>query len=284
MRILDFALAGLAAVSLALSAALPPASDQIAFSSPSYFANDSYTKVPLTLGVMSRCPDAILVETLFDRVLERKTSLSLLGDGAMRREDDAPGTVAGLVDLRLEYIANKNTSALYDVTCKHGDIECRGNIQQLCAADLWRAHSSRTAEAMEEQKAGEVEVSLKGNQAWEDWWNFVQCLNYGEVSRIGTDDAASACAKVVGHSWDARERHCVDGKRGKKLLRKSVKRTRKLEVQKSATVLLNDKVICIHDGSWQSCPGGHEISDFVRQIENEWKRLNPEKKKHLAEP
>ncbi|KWU41379.1 actin-related protein ARPC3, partial [Rhodotorula sp. JG-1b] len=136
----------------------------------------------------------------------------------------------------------KNSSALYDATCKHGDIECRGNIQQLSSLQ------------------------------------FVQCLNYGELSRIGTDNAASACAKVVGHNWDAREQHCVDGKRGRKLLRKSVKRTHKHEVQKSATVLINDEVICVHDGSWQSCPGGHEIGDFVRQIEAEWKRINPEKK------
>ncbi|KAG0656048.1 hypothetical protein C6P46_000480 [Rhodotorula mucilaginosa] len=243
-------------------------------------AADDFARVKLTLGVMSRCPDAVLVETLFDRVLERKTSSGL--------GDNAPETVAGLVDLRLDYIASKNSSALYDATCKHGDIECRGNIQQLCAADLWEIPSSSRGDRKsqtEPDASGDVNVSLKGNQAWEDWWNnsgtslqFVQCLNYGELSRIGTDNAASACAKVVGHSWDAREQHCVDGKRGRKLLRKSVKRTRKHEVQKSATVLINDEVICVHDGSWQSCPGGHEISDFVKQIEAEWKRINPEKK------
>ena len=37
-------------------------------------------KVPVTLGVMSRCPDALLCETIFDRVLARvspKVNLSL---------------------------------------------------------------------------------------------------------------------------------------------------------------------------------------------------------------
>lgn len=43
--------------------------------------------------------------------------------------------------------------------------------------------------------------------------------------------------------WDARERHCVEGKHGRKLLRKSAHRTRKHEVQKSATVLINDEVV-----------------------------------------
>lgn len=60
-------------------------------------AADDFARVKLTLGVMSRCPDAVLVETLFDRVLERKTSSGL--------GDNAPETVAGLVDLRLDYIA-----------------------------------------------------------------------------------------------------------------------------------------------------------------------------------
>ena len=32
---------------------------------------DEPTKVPVTLGVMSGCPDAILCESVFDRVIER---------------------------------------------------------------------------------------------------------------------------------------------------------------------------------------------------------------------
>lgn len=43
--------------------------------------------------------------------------------------------------------------------------------------------------------------------------------------------------------WSEREEHCVAGKQGRKLLRKSVKRTHKLGVQKSATVLLGNRVI-----------------------------------------
>lgn len=115
MRIVTLAAAmGLAALPSALTAAVPTrdadsasSSGQITFAAadasehqtPRLAADDDddFARVKLTLGVMSRCPDAVLVETLFDRVLERKTSTGL--------GDNAPETVAGLVDLRLDYIA-----------------------------------------------------------------------------------------------------------------------------------------------------------------------------------
>lgn len=43
--------------------------------------------------------------------------------------------------------------------------------------------------------------------------------------------------------WGNREQHCVEGKEGKHLLRKSVKRARKLGVERSATILLNERII-----------------------------------------
>ena len=113
MRLVTLAAAmGLAALPSALTAAVPTrdaeatASGQITFAAADESASEQiphsadandFARVKLTLGVMSRCPDAVLVETLFDRVLERKTSSGL--------GDNVPGTVAGLVDLRLDYIA-----------------------------------------------------------------------------------------------------------------------------------------------------------------------------------
>lgn len=113
MRLVTLAAAmGLAALPLALTAAVPTrdtdstSSGQIMFAAADESASEQiphpadandFARVKLTLGVMSRCPDAVLVETLFDRVLERKTSSGL--------GDNAPETVAGLVDLRLDYIA-----------------------------------------------------------------------------------------------------------------------------------------------------------------------------------
>ncbi|KZP00181.1 hypothetical protein CALVIDRAFT_552989 [Calocera viscosa TUFC12733] len=70
------------------------------------------TLVPVTLGVMSRCPDAALCETLFDDVLQR---------------------VGQKVDLGLTFIAKLNDSdETYGVTCMHGPYECSGNIHELC--------------------------------------------------------------------------------------------------------------------------------------------------------
>ncbi|KAF8919939.1 hypothetical protein CPB85DRAFT_1429416 [Mucidula mucida] len=69
---------------------------------------------------MSRCPDALVCETVFDSVLAK---------------------VADKVDLSLVFLAKLNTSDVdFGVTCKHGPEECAGNVQQLCVA----AYSSFT--------------------------------------------------------------------------------------------------------------------------------------------
>ncbi|KZT60721.1 hypothetical protein CALCODRAFT_428857 [Calocera cornea HHB12733] len=64
------------------------------------------------LGVMSRCPDAALCESVFDDVLER---------------------VGQKAALDLTFIAKLNdTDETYGVTCMHGPSECAGNIHELC--------------------------------------------------------------------------------------------------------------------------------------------------------
>ncbi|KDE03454.1 hypothetical protein MVLG_06065 [Microbotryum lychnidis-dioicae p1A1 Lamole] len=65
---------------------------------------------------MSRCPDAELCESVFDRVLDK---------------------VGPLVDIKLLYIGELDTKD-GKVTCKHGPSECTGNIQQLCAEKHWK--------------------------------------------------------------------------------------------------------------------------------------------------
>ena len=32
--------------------------------------------------------------------------------------------------------------------------------------------------------------------------------------------------------------------------------------------------VCVHDGVWKECPGGHEVGDFVERIEKAWNELN----------
>jgi hypothetical protein len=63
--------------------------------------------------------------------------------------------------------------------CLHGDIECTGNIQQLCAAK----HFSNIPAL----------VGAERNRLWE----FVQCQNRGGI-RAGVDGVARSCAEEVG--------------------------------------------------------------------------------------
>lgn len=30
----------------------------------------------------------------------------------------------------------------------------------------------------------------------------------------------------------------------------------------------------VHDGSWKSCPGGHEVRDFAREVREAWDKVN----------
>lgn len=41
------------------------------------------------------------------------------------------------MDLKLEYIGQIDDEAQFGVDCMHGDLECAGNIQQLCARAKW---------------------------------------------------------------------------------------------------------------------------------------------------
>jgi len=75
---------------------------------------DDHPKVPIILGVMSKCPDAFLCESIFDQVLNR---------------------VGPKVSLELTFIAKVNeTEEEYGISCLHGPSECAGNIHELCAA------------------------------------------------------------------------------------------------------------------------------------------------------
>ncbi|GAB1519762.1 hypothetical protein RhiTH_002831 [Rhizoctonia solani] len=83
----------------------------------SVILSDDY-KVPITLGVMSRCPDALLCEGVFNHVVSE---------------------VSDKIDIGLAFIGKLNDSEpLYGVTCMHGEYECAGNIHELCAI----AHTS----------------------------------------------------------------------------------------------------------------------------------------------
>ncbi|GAA5987923.1 hypothetical protein JCM11641_004583 [Rhodosporidiobolus odoratus] len=249
-----------------------PATLQLPFSSPPSLSSSNPSPfeaalanarfVNVQLGVMSRCPDAQLCEAVFDRVLETKVEVPLAG----REGTKAQTSVGELVEMGMIYIGRENSTASYGADCMHGDLECRGNVQQLCAAKHWGG-------GVDEVKA--MVGGPKGKQGWDTWWNFVQCINYGETSAIGTDQRARQCAAVVGKKWDDSLTTCVDSREGRHLLVDSVREAKKLEITKSCTVLIEGKQVCIHDGTWKSCPIGHEVADFAKAIKEEFLLLNP---------
>ncbi|GAA5854772.1 hypothetical protein JCM8547_004066 [Rhodosporidiobolus lusitaniae] len=245
------------------------------------------TWLSVQLGVMSRCPDAHLCEALFDRVLEQRVTV-LPGEGGDGRNGNKTREVTvlarELIDLSAVYIAKLNSSSPDGATCMHGELECRGSVQQLCAAHYWNEREKEEEEEEEEEEMwpgwgkkggnGEGRRRERKKEGWEDWWNFIQCLNYGETSSIGTDAKARECAKVVNREWKGDVSSCVDSSLGRDLLVKSVKEAERLEVSKSCTVLIEGKQVCIHDSTWKSCPAGHEPADFARLIKEGWERKN----------
>ncbi|PIL37032.1 hypothetical protein GSI_00724 [Ganoderma sinense ZZ0214-1] len=191
-------------------------------------------KVPVVLGVMSACPDAILCENVYDHVVQR------IGDK---------------VDLSLSFIGNLNSSEPdFGVTCMHGPNECAGNVQELCAIKY---------------------------APFERWWEFVQCQNFQGRYEVGKPATALKCANSAKLDWEnSGVGACAGlsgdgkGKEGIDLLRESIQATKLLGIEKSCTVIINGKQVCVRDGAWKECEGGHTPADFIRQIEEEYAKLN----------
>ncbi|EKM80293.1 hypothetical protein AGABI1DRAFT_113492 [Agaricus bisporus var. burnettii JB137-S8] len=193
------------------------------------------SRVPVQLGVMSKCPDALLCESTFNEVL---------------------GKVGDKMDLSLVYVAKFDESEpdFGGIICKHGAEECAGNVQQLCIAKY---------------------------ASPDQWWNFVQCQNFEGTAQIGKPSVALKCAEAAQIDWNASGAGQCAGEDGSgkedegvDLLRKSVRLAHDLEVTKSCTIIINSRRVCVHDGTWKECEGGHTVNDFVRQINDEYDRLN----------
>lgn len=163
-------------------------------------------RVPVTLAVMSACPDAILCESVFDQVIGRlghsKVAISLTYIAGF--VNPPTFSLASASPYGKQHSVNASDTT-YGVTCRHGVLECAGNIQQLCTAQRF---PSRT------------------------WWPFVQCMNDHDRSEIGTDAVAEECSLAVGHRYDGREgvAQCARGEEGTTLLKKSIENTRGLNV------------------------------------------------------
>lgn len=107
---------------------------------------------------MSRCPDALACESRLDEVVQRighvltvralfDPSASSLSHASMALPHPALALHAHL-QVRTHFIAN--ISADGSAVCKHGAIECAGDVQQLCV----QQHASP-----------------------EVFWRFLQCQN-----------------------------------------------------------------------------------------------------------
>ncbi|KIJ46514.1 hypothetical protein M422DRAFT_29329 [Sphaerobolus stellatus SS14] len=209
------------------------------------------TRVPITLGVMSRCPDALLCESVLNNVFEKTWDI---------------------IDVNLTFIAKIDPSEpAFGVTCLHGEGECRGNIHELCAMtlahtqpDWWEFVQCLNFEGTEH--VGEVDLSRKCAEVtgilWADaveevegegeleWWVNVK-------TRVGM-------------------RTCIeDRNQGLELLKRSAKETAGLGVTTSCSILITGKIRCIHDSDWKQCETGHEEEDFLKFIQDEYTRLNP---------
>ncbi|KAF7965816.1 hypothetical protein HWV62_41727 [Athelia sp. TMB] len=132
--------------------------------------------------------------------------------------------------------------------------QCAGNVQQLCAAK----YASPT-----------------------NWWAFVQCQNFQGRYRVGLPEVALSCAETANIDWEndgtgqcAGKEGSGKGAEGIRLLKESVIATEELGIRSSCTVMINGRPVCVHDGDWKTCEGGHTTADFVHQIKQEYDLLN----------
>ncbi|KAE9410480.1 hypothetical protein BT96DRAFT_871390 [Gymnopus androsaceus JB14] len=191
-------------------------------------------KVPVTLGVMSRCPDAFLCERVWDDVLKK---------------------VASKVDLKLVYVAKINSSEPdFGATCLHGPEECAGNVHQLCAAkyapfaNWWEfIHCSNY---QGRNKIGLPETARK-------------CAQTAQI-----DLETSGMGECMGLDGSGK------GTEGVKLLHESIAYGKTIGLQKSCTVYINGEKVCVHDETWKECENGHTVADFTRQINQAYEELN----------
>ncbi|KAI5363016.1 putative gamma interferon inducible lysosomal thiol reductase GILT [Septoria linicola] len=149
--------------------------------------------------------------------------------------------VSNKVDFKLSYIG---TTTDHDdgVVCMHGQEECLGNIIELCAAHLYP----------------DPKIYL----------GFTMCLTR-EYQKIPERALLEDCALEHGIDFE-RLNKCTtdeDGQLAVDRLKASFNHSSSVNVTKSCTIRLNNKVRCIRDGGeWTDCEGGSKPSDLVQDI------------------
>lgn len=148
--------------------------------------------------------------------------------------------VGDKVAFRLSYIGRIVNNETDEVECKHGPPECLGNMIQLCAERIY------------------PDPKL--------YLGFATCMT-SSYSQIPDRELVEHCAMEHGIDLDRVKRCLSDEGHGTELLRSSVQRSIDHNVTKSCTVRLAGEIRCIRDGGrWYDCPGGSNVDDLVRDI------------------
>ncbi|KAI8072427.1 hypothetical protein BC940DRAFT_292579 [Gongronella butleri] len=146
------------------------------------------------------------------------------------------------VKFDINYIAEADASEPFKHKCKHGNPECLGNIQQLCFHHVY--------------------------PDWRDWFAFNLCMNqdYGQIGL--ENDLAPNCARHLKLDY-ALVDSCVHDI-GVELLKDSANVSKDRGIRTSCSILLNNELNCVHDGTWKNCAEGTTVEDFVQAIESRY--------------
>ncbi|GBF94189.1 hypothetical protein Rsub_07176 [Raphidocelis subcapitata] len=177
----------------------------------------------LELFVMSQCPDASFCEHAFERILK---------------------PIARIVEVRTWYIQQEKNG---QITCKHGDAECAGNLAQLC-----------------------VQAHAPPGRSY-DFLRFLVCV-WDSGLAPGSPEARDRClpaafAGAPSAPPRAAVEACIAGAEGAALMRASAGTVAARGVVNSCTVALEGQPRCVRDGGeWRDCPGGSGDAEFRASI------------------
>jgi len=208
----------------------------------------------LTLDPLTRVKPA---DAKVDRLLKNDTKVALEAH-VMSKCPDAKDCLQMLVVPAMEQISDKvdfqlsfigsidaNSDA---VSCMHGPGECLGNMILLCAALIYP----------------DPKLHL----------GFANCM-ISDYRDIPERDLVEECAMEHGLDFSKINDCISDEGEGVGLLRDSIERSQDMNVTKSCTVRLDNKIRCIRDaGIWKDCKAGSSIQDLVADVKKLYEKAN----------
>lgn len=205
-------------------------------------------RITLDLFVASKCPDAARCENAF-----LPTVLADIGD---------------IIEIRLGFIAETNSSAPFGMNCMHGDSECLGNTAQLCTQRHFPINVN--LDSFANDRLGPRHV----------WTKFLACVghfNHTANSAIPGNTADCLQKMSVPMSIVDNIKECSLGAEGRQLLHASVSRTLSMcgrhstiaqQGCKSCSMFLDGKAACVVDNNeYYNCTGlGSDPASWIEHI------------------